>query len=191
MPHDPTALPEDLVAPSDDGAADHLPDRAVPPGRLSATDGSRVSLAERCRGRGVVVVFAYPRTGRPGVEPLVPDWDQIPGARGCTPQACGFRDLAAEFESEGVEVFGLSTQSTDHQCEAVERLRLPYRLLSDAKLEWSAALRLPTFRVGGTTLLRRCTLLLARGRVERVQYPVFPPDRAAAEALALVRGGTF
>jgi len=111
MPHDPTALPEDLVAPVDDGAADHLPGQAVPPERLTATDGSAVSLAERCRGRRVVV-FAYPRTGQPGVEPLVHDWDSIPGARGCTPQACGFRDLAAEFESKGVEVFGLSTQST-------------------------------------------------------------------------------
>jgi peroxiredoxin len=147
-----------------------------------------VNLSERCRHR-LVVVFAYPRTGRPGVEPLVPDWDQIPGARGCTPEACGFRDLTIEFTKAGAELFGLSTQDTEYQNEAVARLGLEYPLLSDDRLVFTGALKLPTMTVAGTVLLRRCTLILAHGRVRDVLYPVFPPDAAAAEALRVLRGG--
>jgi len=181
---DPSVLPADLPIPEDDGAADHLEGSEVPDVVLPATGGGSVDLRARSRER-TVVVFAYPRTGRPGVDNPA-GWDEIPGARGCTPEACSFRDLAAEFSAAGAELYGLSTQDTDYQQEAVDRLLLPYPLLSDADLNVARALRLPTFDVEGTTLLRRLTMVLRGGRVERVQYPVFPPDRAAADALALL-----
>ena len=135
---------------------------------------------------GRTVVFAFPRTGRPGEESLggTDAWDAIPGARGCTPQACSFRDEHARFAGLGARVLGLSTQDTAYQREAVERLHLPYPLLSDEGLELANALTLPTFEVEGVTLLKRLTLFLRDGRVEDVIYPVFPPDRSAAEALA-------
>ena len=182
MTHDPGALPGDLPVPEDDGAADHLPGAEVPSVGLVATRGGRVDLAERSRG-GTVVVFAYPRTGRPGVDPPA-GWDEIPGARGCTPEACSFRDLSDDFAAAGAEVYGLSTQDPEYQAEAAERLALPYSLLSDEHLAFASALRLPTFEVDGTTLLRRLTMVLRDGRIDRVLYPVFPPDRAAADALA-------
>ena len=184
--HDPLALPPDLPVPEDDGGARHLPGTAVPPGvRLPATDGSEVDVGA-LEGRSVV--FVYPRTGRPGEPSLGGDefWDAIPGARGCTPQACSFRDEHARFVALGVRVFGVSTQTTADQAEAAERLHLPYPLLSDADLELAHALRLPTFEVEGVTLLNRLTLVLRDGAIERVQYPVFPPDAAAAAALELV-----
>lgn len=180
--NDPNALPADLPVPEDDGAADHLPGAEVPSVPLAATGGGTVDLAARSR-TGTVVVFAYPRTGRPGVDAPA-GWDEIPGARGCTPEACAFRDLAADFADAGAELFGLSTQDPEYQAEAAGRLGLTYRLLSDADLALTSALRLPTFQVEGTTLLRRLTMVLRDGRVDRVLYPVFPPDRAAADALA-------
>ncbi len=182
MTNDPTALPADLPVPEDDGAADHLPGLEVPSLPLVATSGGTVDLAERSRA-GCVVLFAYPRTGRPGVDPPA-GWDEIPGARGCTPEACSFRDLAADFRAAGAEVFGLSTQDPEYQAEAAQRLQLTYSLLSDEGLQLTTAMRLPTFEVDGTTLLRRLTMVLREGRVDRVLYPVFPPDRAAADALA-------
>jgi peroxiredoxin len=179
---DPTQLPADLPAPQDDGAADHLTGTLLPPVALTATDGSTVRLDE-LPGRSVV--FAYPRTGRPGEEPPGGEsgWNAIPGARGCTPEACSFRDELARFSALGVRVFGLSTQDTEYQREAVERLHLHYPLLSDASLEYTRALGLPAFEVEGMTLIRRLTLLVAEGRIEDVVYPVFPPDRGAALAL--------
>src|SRR5215208_6485320 len=140
---DPTVLPDDLPAPDDDGAADHLPGTRLPPLALRATDGTDVRLGQL---PGLSVVFAYPRTGRPGEEPPGGEagWNAIPGARGCTPEACSFRDEAARFREIGVRVFGLSTQDTDYQREAVERLHLTYPLLSDASLELTRALSLPT-----------------------------------------------
>jgi peroxiredoxin len=186
MSHDPSALPAGLPAPVDDGAADLLPGRVLPDTALPATTGGRVDLRRHGAGRRLVV-FAYPRTGRPGVDPPT-GWDEIPGARGCTPEACAFRDLAAQFASLHVEVFGLSSQDPDYQLEAATRLHLPYALLSDADLAFSQALGLPTFEVDGTTLLRRLTMIVRDGVVEQVLYPVFPPDRAADEALAALRG---
>ena len=186
MTHDPTALPADLPVPEDDGAADHLPGLPVPTVPLVATGGGTIDLAERSRS-GTVVVFAYPRTGRPGEDPP-PGWDEIPGARGCTPEACSFRDLSDEFARLGAEIYGLSTQDPADQQEAASRLHLPYALLSDAGLEFAAALRLPTFTVEGVTLLRRLTLVIRDGRIEHVLYPVFPPDRAAHDVLAVLRG---
>lgn len=184
--HDPTALPDDLPVPVDDGAADHLPDQVLPAVALPSTGGGTVDLAERSHGRRLVV-FAYPRTGRPGVE-MPADWDAIPGARGCTPQACSFRDLSAEFAERGVELFGVSTQDAEYQREAADRLHLPYPLLSDAEQRLSTALRLPTFTADGVVLLRRLTMIVRDGRIERVLYPVFPPDRSAADTLAALAG---
>jgi peroxiredoxin len=172
-------LPPDLPVPIDDGACDHLPGLQLPSVPLLSTRRDYVNLANL---RGRVVVYCYPRTGRPGEEPPR-GWDQIPGARGCTPQSCAFRDHYREFQMLGVEVFGLSTQTTEYQCEAVSRLRLPFPLLSDAKLTFAAALRLPTFEVEGMTLLKRLTLIITDGRIEKVFYPVFPPDKNAAEVI--------
>jgi peroxiredoxin len=156
-PHDPTVLPANLPEPRDDGGARHLAGAGVPSIGLRATDGSIVNLAQLA---GRTVVFIYPRTGVPG-QSLPPGWDQIPGARGCTPQTCSFRDRFSEFKALGVgQVFGLSTQDTDYQREAALRLHLPFRLLSDADLELTRALGLPTFAAAGMTLLKRMTLVL-------------------------------
>lgn len=179
MADDAFPLPDDLPEPTDDGAADHLVGTAVPPVELPATDGSTVTLATLS---GRIVVYCYPKTGRPDRN-VVPDgWDEIPGARGCTPEACGFRDHHAELRERGVsEVFGLSVQSTDYQREARDRLGLPFELLSDAALEFAGALDLPTFEADGERLLKRHTLIVDDGRIEHVFYPVFPPDEHAAE----------
>jgi peroxiredoxin len=175
-------LPPDLPAPVDDGGAAHLAGMPLPPFELAATDGSSVRL-DLLPGRAVV--YAYPRTGVPGEDLLVPDWDAIPGARGCTPESCAFRDHFAELQAAGAtSVFGLSTQDSDYQREAAERLHLPFALLSDVDLELTKALRLPTFEAAGQTLLKRFTLVIADGRIEHVFYPVFPPDRHAEEVLA-------
>ena len=139
---------------------------------------------DRVEGPARTVVYAYPRTGRPGEVPLAADWDLIPGARGCTPESCGFRDHHAELLAAGAQVYGLSTQDTAYQQEAVERLHLPFALLSDAHARLTTALGLPTFEVAGQTLLKRLTLILRAGRVEHVFYPVFPPDRHAGQVLA-------
>ena len=171
-----------IPAPVDDGAARHLQGAKVPDIALPATDGSQISLA-RLTGR--VVVFAYPRTGEPGKPALVDDWDMIPGARGCTPQTCAFRDLhKVLIEAGAARVFGLSTQDTAYQLEAAKRLHLPFPLLSDAKLELTRALRLPTMQVAGLTLIKRLALIIDDGSITKVFYPVFPPDKNAAEVHA-------
>jgi peroxiredoxin len=177
-------LPPDLPAPADDGAAAHLTGTHVPHVSLLATDGSMVDLGALA---GTVVVFAYPRTGRPGEPSLVDDWDQIPGARGCTPHTCAFRDLHAEFAALGARVFGLSTQDTAYQREMAERLHVPFPVLSDADLALTRALRLPTMDIAGQTLLKRLAWIARDGTIERVFYPVFPPDRNAADVLAALR----
>jgi peroxiredoxin len=169
-----------IAAPTDDGAARHLAGMRIPSVSLPATDGTTVDLSVLA---GLVVVYAYPRTGRPGVEN--PDgWDRIPGARGCTPQSCAFRDHFAELKSQGVDhVFGLSTQDSRYQAEAARRLSLPFPILSDEHLMLASALRLPTFETSGLTLLKRLTLMIDDGLIEHVFYPVFPPDQNAAEVL--------
>jgi peroxiredoxin len=173
-------LPADLPVPVDDGAAVHLTGMQMPPVALRSTDESMVDLSSL---PGLVVVYAYPRTGRPDRE-VPTDWNAIPGARGCTPQSCAFRDHHDELRALGARVFGLSTQGTDYQREVVERLHLPFPLLSDADLLLTRALQLPTFDFEGETLLRRLTLILSDGRIEKVFYPVFPPDRNAGEVIA-------
>ena len=173
-------LPADLPAPEDDGAADHLLNAAIPPIPLQTTTGNTIRL-DQLEGR--TVLFCYPRTGRPDEE-LPPGWNAIPGARGCTPEACGFRDAHAQFRELGVRVLALSTQSADYQREMAERLHLPFPVLSDEDLELTHALRLPTFETSGWTLLKRLTLVVDDGRIEHVFYPVFPPDAHAAEVLS-------
>ena len=182
--HNPMVLPDHLPAPQDDGAARHLTNAALPDLSLPATDGADVNLA-RLAGR--TVVYIYPRTGRPG-QPLPEGWDGIPGARGCTPQSCGFRDHFAELKQLGVaQLFGLSTQTTDYQREAMERLHLPFALLSDVELQLTRALKLPTFEVAGMTLIKRMVWVIDDGVITKVFYPVFPPDQSAEEVVAWLR----
>lgn len=169
-------LPSGLPEPVDDGSCAHLAGMRVPSIALAATDGTSVDLSQV---PGWTVVYCYPRTGRPDEAPPQ-GWDAIPGARGCTPQSCGFRDHYQEMRDLGVDaVFGLSTQDTAYQQELVERLHLPFRILSDERLELAGALSLPTFEVGGMTLIKRLTLVVHDGAIEHVFYPVFPPDTSA------------
>jgi peroxiredoxin len=178
---DYTSLPPDLPAPEADGAADHLPGLTLPSLRLPATGDGELDLADL--GRGRMVLYVYPRTGTPGE--LSPEgWDDIPGARGCTPQSCSYRDAVAEFERLGVGVVGLSAQSAAEQAEFAAREHIPFPLLSDPGLRLAATLRLPTFEVAEMTLYRRLTLVVEAGRIVKAFYPVFPPDRDAAEVLA-------
>ncbi len=186
-PSDYQALPAGLPVPEDDGACNHLRGRPLPPVMLPSTDSMGMALSDL---PGLCVLYFYPMTGTPGV-PLPEGWDMIPGARGCTPQACAFRDHFAELQELGVEmVFGISTQSPQEQAEAAERLHLPFPLLSDERLALSETLRLPTFEVEGRQLIRRLTLITRDGVIERVFYPVFPPDRNAQDVLEALRGGT-
>ncbi len=172
-------LPKDLPVPVDDGGCDHLAGIRLPSISLRSTSGRLVELAAL---RGRTVLYCYPRTGRPDREPPQ-GWNEIPGARGCTPQSCAFRDHHRELQSLGAQVFGMSAQSTADQKEAAERLHLPFELLSDSELKFATALRLPTFQVASLTLLKRLTLILRDGKIEKVFYPVFPPDKNAAEVI--------
>jgi peroxiredoxin len=176
-------LPKDLPRPVDDGAASHLQGMRLPKLDLPATDGADVDL-RTIPGR--VVIYVYPMTGRPGV-PLPDGWDGIPGARGCTPQSCSFRDHYSELKSLNTRVFGLSAQTTEYQEEVRDRLHLPFQLLSDSTLRLKQLLRLPTFTVAGMELFKRVTLVVENGRIEKVFYPVFPPDQNADDVLAWLR----
>ncbi len=185
---DPTQLPADLPVPEDDGAARHLPGLAMPPVALTSTAGTTVRLDELGTGTGTTVLYLYPMTGRPG-EALPDGWDTIPGARGCTPEACAFRDHHADLLAAGADaVYGLSSQSTEHQVEAATRLHLPFPLLSDPDLQLAGRLRLPTFEAGGTVRYQRLTLIITAGTIEHAFYPIFPPDGHAGEVLRWLRG---
>jgi peroxiredoxin len=180
------ALPDELPVPVDDGAADHLPGEAMPAVTLVATDGAAVALDRLGPGRSVL--YLYPLTGRPGVE-LPAGWDSIPGARGCTTEACDFRDHHSDLVAAGVEaVHGISAQDTGYQREVVERLGLPFSMLADPDLTLAAALALPTFTAGAERLYRRLTVIVRDRRIEHVFYPVFPPGEHAREVLAWLRG---
>jgi peroxiredoxin len=176
-------LPEGTPTPIDDGASDHLAGMRLPSVALISTSGDTVDLSSLA---GVIVVYCYPMTGRPD-RALPEGWDEIPGARGCTPQSCSFRDHHAELRALGARVFGLSAQDTEYQREAVERLHLPYELLSDEGLAFAEALSLPTFEAEGMTLFKRLTLIIEDGRIEKVFYPVFPPGKNAEEVLERLR----
>jgi peroxiredoxin len=182
MTRDDRTLPPNLAVPVDDGAADHLPGSALPAVRLRSTLGTEVDLAAAAGGPGRLVVFVYPRTGRPG-EPLIEGWDEIPGARGCTAQSCAFRDHVAEFGALGATLLGVSSQSPEDQDEFAAREHIPYPLLSDEGLVLAGDLGLPTFGAGGLTHYRRLTFVAREGRIEHVFYPVFPPDRSAVDVL--------
>jgi peroxiredoxin len=179
-PHNPNILPADIPVPQDDGATGHLAGLRLLSLPLAATDGSSVDLSKLS---GRTVVYIYPRTGVPGQAP--PDgWDQIPGARGCTPQSCSFRDHFAELKRLGVDrLYGLSTQDTAYQREAAERLHLPFAVLSDERLDLARAIKLPTFTAAGMTLLKRMALVIDDGVITKVFYPVFPPDKNAEEVI--------
>ncbi len=176
-------LPSDLPRPVDDGAAVHLEGAVLPYVVLHATDGASVNLGEL---KGRFVIYVYPMTGRPDA-PLPDGWDGIPGARGCTPQSCSFRDHYRELRELGAEVFGLSVQTSEYQREARDRLHLPFQLVSDSALQLKGALRLPTFNVPGMELYKRLTLIADDGKIRKVFYPVFPPDRNADDVLAWLR----
>lgn len=177
-------LPDDLPVPQDDGAMDHLASVQMPDIALPATSGGPVELAKLERR---TVIYAYPRTGVPDEPTFHEGWEQIPGARGCTPESCAFRDHHAELNEHGTDVFGLSTQDTAFQREAVKRLHLPFALLSDDRLELTRALKLPTFEVNGVTLMKRFTIIVRNRKIEHVFYPVFPPDGHAEQVLSWVR----
>jgi peroxiredoxin len=177
-------LPTNLPVPQDDGAADHLLGLSVPSLHLASTLGGTLDLARSAQRR--LVAYVYPRTGVPGVA-LPAGWDDIPGARGCTPQSCSYRDSLAEFSALGADVVGISTQSAEEQREFAEREHIPFPLLSDAELQIAAALRLPTFEVEGLILYKRLTFIAEAGEIIKVFYPVFPPDRDAGGVLAWLR----
>jgi peroxiredoxin len=178
------SFPGGLPEPHNDGAAAHLVGLPLPDLSLPSTSGDSVRLSSL---QALTVIYIYPMTGRPGI--AMPDgWDLIPGARGCTPEACGFRDHHAELKAVGTAVYGLSSQSVEEQHEAVSRLHLPFALLSDQYLQTAEALTLPTFEAGGRRLFKRLTLVVLRAMVEHIFYPVFPPDRHAEEVLEWLQG---
>lgn len=175
-----TELPQDLPIPKDDGGCTHLLGMRLPQVTLISTSGRKLDLSII---KGKVVFYCYPMTGQPGV-PIPDGWDQIPGARGCTPQSCAFRDHYVELQGLGVQVYGISTQATLYQQEAVERLHLPFELLSDAAFEFTTSLQLPTFKVESKRLIKRLTLIADDGKIAKVFYPVFPPDKMLKRSLS-------
>ncbi len=181
------SLPDNLPVPEDDGACDHLRGSLLPSIGLRATSGRIVDLSKE--GRPWLVVYCYPRTGRPDEEPPggAAAWNAIPGARGCTPQSCAYRDRYGVLTALGATVYGLSTQDTEYQLEAVERLQLPFPLLSDSRLDFARALRLPTFTFAGLDLIKRLTLIARAGRIEEVFYPVYPSDADAQRVIDWLR----
>ena len=180
-----TELPKDLPILVDDGACIHLLGQSLPSVFLSSTHGRRVDLSAI---PGYIVIYCYPMTGQPNV-PLPDGWDGIPGARGCTPQSCAFRDHHQELDKLGAQVFGISTQNTKYQIEATERLHLPFELLSDRDLGFAKTLKLPTFDIGGQQFIKRVTLIARTGRIVKVFYPVFPPDGNADEVVVWLQNG--
>jgi peroxiredoxin len=181
--YDWTTLPADLPVPEDDGAADHLRGARMPPLALPSTAGGEMRVDVVADGFERLVLYAYPRTGRPDEDLLVPEWNEIPGARGCTPESCGFRDHAAELRAFGLTVAGLSAQTLADQLEFAERNHMPFPVIADPELRLRDALRLPTFEIAGHTLYRRLALVARGGVIEKVFYPVFPPDRNAADVV--------
>jgi peroxiredoxin len=180
-------LPDNLPVPADDGAADHLTGLALPDLSLPSTRGGELNLA--AVGANLLVAYVYPRTGVPG-QPLPTGWDDIPGARGCTPQSCAYRDSLAEFERLGATVVGISAQTPAEQAEFAEREHIPFALLSDSDHLLASALRLPTFEVEEMKLYRRLTLVADHGVIVKAFYPVFPPDRDAARVLGWLSRGS-
>lgn len=189
MNREPTeryALPDDLPVPVDDGAGDRLLNATVPAVVLPTTAGGEFDLASAAAGDGCLVVYVYPQTGVPG-RPVPAGWDRIPGARGCTPQSCAFRDRADQLTELGASVFGLSAQPLDEQREFAEREHLPYPLLNDSRFRLARGLSLPTFEANGVTYYRRLTFVARAGRIVKVFCPVFPPQDNAGDVVAWLR----
>jgi peroxiredoxin len=180
-------LPRNLPIPLDDGACNHLIEASLPSMALHSTQGRQIDLSVI---PGYIVLYCYPMTGQPGV-PLPNGWEQIPGARGCTPQSCTFRDRHRELSEIGAQVFGLSTQSTEYQLEVVNRLHLPFELLSDRDLDFTKALKLPMFEIDKKQLIKRVTLIANAGKIVKVFYPVFPPDENANEVIDWLKNSTI
>ncbi len=176
-------IPEGLPIPTDDGACDHLKDASLPELILRTTSDRLIDLSQL---QIPTLIFFYPRTGEPS-KPAPADWDLIPGARGCTPQSCGFRDLYSEFKSLGFQVFGASSQSTDYQKEFVSRNHIPFEIISDEKFELTNKLNLPTFTYNGTKLIKRMAWVVNEGKINKVFYPVFPPNENASRVLEYLR----
>lgn len=179
-------LPKKLPVPQDDGACAHLEGLTVPAVTLQSTDGRIVDLA--AESQKPTIIFFYPRTGEPS-KPAPADWDLIPGARGCTPQSCGFRDIYSDFQKHSFNVFGASSQTTDYQKEFVIRNHIPFEILSDVEFKLTDALNLPTFRYGEMRLIKRLALVLDNGRIKKVFYPVFPPNKNAETVLGWIKVG--
>jgi peroxiredoxin len=180
---DYNSIPDNLPIPGDDGAASHLLGQSLPKLRLHSTSDRLIDLSELTNK---IVFFFYPRTGRPD-EPAPVGWDEIPGARGCTPQSCGYRDFYGDFQQLGVSVFGVSTQSTAFQKELVQRIRLPFEILSDSEFAFTDSMALPTFEYNGMRLLKRMSWVYYEGKIAKVFYPVFPPDRNASQVIEWIR----
>jgi peroxiredoxin len=176
---DLSKIPDGLPVPIDDGACDHLKNISLPSVTLRTTSDRFINLSQL---QSPSVIFFYPRTGEP-TKPVPPDWDHIPGARGCTPQSCGFRDLYSEFKSLGYQVFGASSQSTDYQKEFISRNHIPFEIISDEKFELTDALRLPTFTYDETKLIKRMAWVVNNRKIEKIFYPVFPPNENATRVL--------
>ncbi|MCG8312037.1 MAG: peroxiredoxin [Pseudomonadales bacterium] len=182
-----TEIPRNLPEPEDDGLCDHLPGMSIPNISLPSTGSQPINLSVV---KGCLVLYIYPMTGQPN-KALPDGWDQIPGARGCTPQSCAFRDHYQELQHYKAEVFGLSVQSSEYQTEAAKRLHLPFLLLSDENYQFARAMNLPTFKVDDMELIKRITLICEDGEVKKVFYPVFPPDQNADQVLEWLRMHTF
>ncbi len=176
-------LPTDLPIPQDDGSTNHLRGMRLPQVSLRATNGKTIHLGNI---KGKLVIYCYPMTGQPNVA-LPDDWDQIPGARGCTPQSCSYREHYQELQALGAEVVGLSVQSTEYQKEMADRLHLPFPVVSDANYQFQKALNMPTFEAAGMTLLKRITLIANNGVIEAVHYPIFPSDSDPARVMDYLR----
>jgi peroxiredoxin len=175
-------LPANLPKPFDDGKTNHLKDAAIPSIKLESTDGEFVDL--RTVTQDPTVLFIYPRAGSPLEPNSNPElWDSIPGARGCTPQSCGYRDLAQDFKELGFKIYGLSIQSPVVQKEFVQRNHIPFPILSDEQHQLTDHLNLPVFIFEGERLIKRMALVIIQGKIEKVFYPVFPPDQNAVEVL--------
>lgn len=179
-------LPPNLPIPLDDGACQHLEGCQLPSIPLLSTSGQEVDLSKIA---GTVVVYIFPMIGRPDAPPML-GWNEIPGARGCTPQSCAFCDVHDDFQSLGAKVYGLSAQTSDAQQEAVARLHLPFELLSDAFLTFAKVLVLPTFTYQDLHLIKRLTLIVKDGKICKVFYPVFPPNENAAHVLDWLKSGS-
>jgi len=172
-----------LAIPIDDGKCDHLFNMTLPQLSLLSTSNNTIDLSKL---EGLTVFYFYPRMGRPDIETPA-GWGDIPGASGCTPQTCSFKDQHEDFSRLEVDVYGVSTQASSYQKEAVDRLSLPFDILSDEDLNLTEMLNLPTFEVEGVILTKRVTLICQDSKIIKVFYPVYPPKENAQEVIVYIK----